>query len=766
MPLACPVAARPVLLVGLLWFVTVSSLAAGQATPPAGGPEELAFAIDGPPPPAFPQAMARGEGGAVTTRAVPLDAPLELDGALTEPVYETVEPITGFVQNEPLYDQPATERTEVWLSFDDDNVYISIRAWESEPDRMVVNELRRDNFGILQNENFGVILDTFYDRRSGVLFQFNPHGGRMDGQVASEGNYNGDWNPIWQLATGVFTSGWTAEMAVPFKSLSYQAGQSQIWGINFRRINRWKNEVSYLVNPPAGMGNRGISFPSFAATLVGLEAPPSSRTLDIKPYVISDVSTDVASNVFNDVGADAGLDVRYALTQNLSADFTLNTDFAQVEADEQQVNLTRFSLFFPEKREFFLENSGLFSFGGASGGGFGGGNTAPILFYSRRIGLEGGQEVPIRGGGRLTGRAGVYSVGLINIQTGEDDDRGVPTTNFTVARVRRDILRRSSIGAIYTRRSDTADSLGAAQTYGVDAAFAFLENLEFQASLAQAKTPGVNSGDVSYRARMEYDGDIYGLTIDQIGIGENFDPGVGFVRRGDLQRTFAQARYSPRPATIEAIRQLQFQAQVQYVENNAGVVETRQYQGQFQIQFENSDQFTVRYADEYEFTPRAFNVSRGLTIPVGGYEADSIRAQFNLGQQRRISGNLALEHSEFYGGDRWSYSYGGRVNLHPQLSLEPSLSFNDVATPFGDFTTQLYSSRATYTLTPLMFVSALLQYNSSSHTLSTNVRLRWEYQPGSELFVVYNDGRATTGNGFPDLQNRGVVVKINRLFRF
>jgi hypothetical protein len=741
---------RPHLLAALLLIVSVSSPVAAQ---------------DGVPS-ALSQAVTRDEAGGVTTRAVSLTEPLQLDGNLTEPLYETVAPITDFVQNEPLYGQPATERTEVWLSFDDENVYVSVRAWESEPDRMVVNELRRDNFGILQNENFAVILDTFYDRRTGVMFQFNPLGGRMDGQVASEGNYNSDWNPIYQLATGVFDGGWTAELALPFKSLSYQAGQSQVWGINFRRINRWKNEVSYLSNPPAGMGNQGITFASFAATVVGLQAPPSSRTLDIKPYAIADVSTDVPSGISNDVGGDVGLDVRYALTQNLSADFTYNTDFAQVEADEQQVNLTRFSLFFPEKREFFLENAGLFSFGGAGGGGFGGGNSAPILFYSRRIGLEGGQEVPILGGGRLTGRTGAYSVGLINTQTNDDAERGVPSTNFTVARVRRDILRRSAIGAILTRRSDTAGGLGSAETYGVDADFAFFENLEFQASLAQTKNPGVDGGDTSFRARMQYDGDLYGLTIDRIGIGENFNPGVGFVRRGDIQRTFAQARYSPRPAGIAAIRQFQFQAQTQYVENNAGLVETREFQGQAQIQFENSDQLQFQYTDAYEFVPRVFRVATGVDIPVGGYEGDTVRAQFNLGQQRRVSGNLGIERSEFYGGRRWAYSYGGRVNVHSQLSMEPSVSFNDVETPYGDFTTQLYSSRVTYTLTPLMFVSGLLQYNSSSNSLSTNVRLRWEYQPGSELFVVFNEGRDTLGDGAPDLQNRALIVKFNRLFRF
>ena len=374
-------------------------------------------------------------------RAVRLDAPLQLDGRLTEGIYQTVRPLSDFRQMEPAYNAPSTERTEVWLSFDDDRVYVSVRAHDSQPALMIVNEMRRDSFDVLDNENFAFLLDTFHDRRSGVLFNFNPIGGRMDGQVAREGDYNGDWNPIWELAVARFDGGWTAEAAVPFKSLSYQPGRSQTWGFNARRMIRWKNEVTFLANPPAGLGDFGIAFPSFAATMVGLEAPPRSRTLDVKPYVISDVTSDVASSISNDVSADVGLDVRYAITQNLSADFTYNTDFAQVEADEEQVNLTRFSLFFPEKREFFLENAGLFSFGdaggfedGPDGGDFGGGG-APTLFYSRRIGLEDGQEIPLLAGGRLTSRLGASSVGVINIQADADADRGIPATNFTVARV-------------------------------------------------------------------------------------------------------------------------------------------------------------------------------------------------------------------------------------------------------------------------------------------------------------------------------------------
>ena len=745
-------------------FLATAAAQAQLATPGLEIPDDLAFELGDASIPALPDTVAQEDDGSLTTRAVRLDTPLRVDGRLDEAVYETIRSISDFIQNEPVNDTAATERTEVWITFDDENVYVSVRAHESQPERMVVNEMRRDSSNLWQNENFAFMFDTFFDRRSAVAFQFNPIGGRWDAQAASEGNFNSDWNPVWELAVGEFDGGWTAEAAIPFKSLSYGPGRAQVWGFNARRINRWKNEVSYLARMPTGTGTGGLNRPSFGAPLVGIEAPPGSRTLDIKPYVISDVTSDVPSNVSNDVSGDVGLDVRYGLTQNLAADFTYNTDFAQVEADEQQVNLTRFSLFFPEKREFFLENAGLFNFGGTSGFG---GNNVPRLFYSRRIGLEGGREIPIVAGGRLTGRAGAYNVGVVNIQTEADTDRALPTTNFTVARVQRDILRRSAIGAIFTSRSDTPGGLGSAQAYGVDAAFAFYENLFFETFLARTKNPGISGDDLSYRARMEYDGDLYGLTIDNHAVGANFDPSVGFVRRRDIRRTWSQARYSPRPQGIETIRQFQFQGQLQYIENFAGQRQFREFEGQFQTTFENSDEIQLQYTVGYELLPRDFEIANGVTVPAGGYNNDELRASYTLGQQRMASGEWYLQQGPFYDGTRTTIGYSsGRVKLHPQLAVEPGIEVNRVRLPYGDFTTKLYSSRVTYTVTPLMFVSGLAQYNSGNSSLSTNVRLRWEYQPGSELFVVYNEGRDTLGAGPPELQNRSFVVKVNRLFRF
>jgi hypothetical protein len=695
--------------------------------------------------------------------AVRLLAPLRLDGLLDEPLYRDHPPVTGFIQTEPLEGQPATERTDVWVSFDTDSVYVTFRCWESEPARLVANEMRRDSGVIWQgNDLVGFIFDTFLDRRNSILFTVNAIGGRQDGQVTEERQWNGDWNPVWDVATSRFPGGWTVEAALPFKSLRYRPGEQQVWGFNALRINRWKNEISLISPGPSGQGQQGLQYASMAATLTGIEAPAEGAHIDIKPYAAADYRMDRGSSSSR-AGADAGLDVKVAVTQNVAADLTINTDFAQVEADEQQVNLTRFSLFFPEKREFFLENRGLFAFGGVSSGG----DATPVLFYSRRIGLDEGQIVPIRAGGRVTGRAGRYSFGVLNMITGEHEGTASPRTNFTVARVKRDILRRSSVGLLVTERSAGAPGGGRNLAYGVDGGFGFFANLNVNAYWARTRSDGLDGHDTSYRAQLDYDGDRYGAQLERLRVGEHFRPEVGFVRRGDIRRTTGQLRFSPRPARIEAIRKLSWSGAVDYLENGVGLVESREQEAAFGIDFENGDAFSLSYTRSYEFLPETFEISSGIELPVGDYDYQSLRAGYSIGQRRRASAQLSVEHGSFYSGRKTSVGISrGRVNVSPQLSVEPTYTVNRVALDEGSFTSHLASARVTYTMTPMMFASALVQYRSDGRIASANARLRWEYRPGSELFVVYDEERDSLGGRFPQLANRAVIVKVNRLLRF
>ncbi|HIE91828.1 MAG TPA: hypothetical protein EYQ83_02750 [Acidobacteria bacterium] len=761
----------------------------------SGGPAITGRLIDGPPAPVAPATVARDASGDATIRAVRLDTPLGIDGVLDEGVYATVTPIEGFIQQLPDEGEPTTERTEAWVFFDTQNIYISARLWDRAPEsEWVANEMQRDSFQLINNETFNVSLDTFYDRRNGYAFQVNPIGGIFDFQLTDEGNPNSDWNPIWDVRTGRFEGGWTAEMQIPFKSLRYRPGLAQIWGIQLGRRIYHKNESTYLTPVPIS-GGPGLFRISAAGTLTGIEVPEGNRTFEIKPYAIGSSATDLNADpaVRNDGDGDFGFDVKYGLTQNLTADFTYNTDFAQVEVDEQQVNLTRFSLFFPEKREFFLEGRGTFDFGrgaqfgggGAPGGGgrpgsggFGGG-SAPTIFFSRRIGLESGNTVPILGGGRLTGKVGDFSVGALNIQT--DDvlgdaisDSGVRGTNFTVLRVKRDILRRSSIGGIFTNRSVSVEGDESNQAFGVDGTFAFYDNVNFNGYYARTETSSQDGAfdrnNDSYQTAFTYNGDLYALGVDHLLVGENFNPEVGFLRRTDFRRTFIQSQYSPRPASLDLVRQFKFGGSVDYIETVSGQVESRIARGSFETEFENSDRFVADVQKSYEFLFDEFNIAPDVTIPVGGYEFQDYFVSYAMGAQRRIAGTLSLQRGEFFGGNITTVGYTrGRIEITPQFSFEPSVSVNRVELPQGDFTAKLVTTRVTYTFTPRMFFGGLLQYNSTRNTLSTNLRLRWEYQPGSELFVVFNDQRDTeftNMRGFPMLENRAFVVKFTRLFRF
>jgi len=728
------------------------------------------------PQPAFAQvpagaAVTRHADGTTTVRAFRLTTPLDLDGRLDEAVYDETPPITDLYQIEPRDGEPATERTEAWIFFDDQNVYFTARCWESAPERRVSNEMRRDGPGVPQNEHIGWTFDTFHDRRNAVMWIITPLGGRMDGQITDERVYNGDFNPVYELRTGNFDGGWTLETRIPFKSLRYKPGREQTWGFNMRRQVGWKNETDFLTRIPKQIAQTGLSQQSQAATLVGLEAPPQGISLEIKPYAIADLTTDHTARpaIRNDPDADFGIDAKYGITENLTADFTYNTDFAQVEADEQQVNLTRFSLFFPEKRDFFLENQGTFTFGANSTGGGAASNVGdtPTLFYSRRIGLSQGRVIPITAGGRLTGRMGRYSVGALNMRAGEAESAGVEPTNFSVFRLKRDILRRSAVGLLATHRNVRETGPGSNSVFGADVSLSFFELLNMNAYWARSRAPGASGDETSYRGQLGYNGDRYGVQLEHLLVGDAFNPEIGFLRRRDIRRSYAQLRFSPRPARSTRIRKYSWTATGTYIETLDGRPDTRTLEGEFGIDFQNGDRFYTSAGSTSEFLPAPFRIAPGVTLPQGGYDFADATVGFRLGPQRKMNANFSLQYGTFYSGHRTVLSASqGRIEVTPQFSLQPTISVNDIDLPEGAFRTTLVGSRVTYTMTPFMFASALVQYNSSSHTVAANVRLRWEYEPGSELFVVYNEQRDTLTPQFPVLTNRAVIVKINRLMRF
>ena len=769
-------------LVAVLLLVGSVGLSAQQNT----GGTELPTGISGPPPPVPPAVINQAREAGVTVRAVRVTEAMETDGALDEAFYQETQAITEFIQSIPDAGAEPTELTEVWLGFDDENIYVGARIWDSQgPDAPIATQMRRDSRLARNNDNFGIYFDTFFDRRNGVAFYTNPLGALTDYQIANEGPPNRDWQPVYEVRTQRFEQGWTAEYAIPFRSLRYRPGREQVWGIQMRRTVWRRNEWNHLTWLPLSVGRMGgpsSNRISLYGTLVGLEAPPPSRVLEVKPFGISGLRTDVSADpeIRNEGHADAGLDVKWGITENLVADFTFNTDFAQVEVDEQQVNLTRFSLFFPEKREFFLESRGIFDFGGGGGGrppgsarggrgrgGGGGGSGAPTMFYSRRIGLQDGQQIPIIAGGRMTGKVGAFDLGLVGIRSDDDPDVGAESTDFTVLRLARNIFSRSNVGMIYQNRSKSLVGEGSNQAWGMDGVLAFNDEATFRAYYTETQTSGLDGLDASYQGAFRYDADEWGLDLGHLVVGDDFNPEIGFLRRKGFRQSSAGARFSPRTESISWIRQMTFQPNVQYLENErAGFVESRQRGGNFSIEFENSDRLNFTYTESYENLVNDEGIS-GAIMAAGRYSFEDVQASYMLGPNNPLLGSISARLGSYYHGDIKSLGFSqGWIAVTPQLSLEPSISFNWIDLPEQSLGRHVALTRVTYSLTPRAFVSGLVQYNSGSNTFSTNVRLRWEWAPGSELFIVYTEDRDTDVLGRrSQLAGRGLVVKVNRLLQ-
>ena len=742
-------------------------------------------ALNVPVPPAV---IVRDLDGIATVRATRLAGEFALDGALTEADYTSVPPFTDFVQQEPDEGRPATEKTEVWLFFDDENIYIGARLHESDPGRRVMSEMRRDSFNMFNNDHLAVLFDTFHDGRNGFGFSANRLGGLFDWTATNE-QPSPNWNGLWQTQARDFDGGWSIEMRIPFRSIRFKDG-SDVWGVNFRRMVRWKNEISYLNGVPRSWGRRGLNKLSNAATVVGLETPAKTVNLDVKPYVLGSMLTNTLATpaVRNHADATFGGDAKWGITQQLVADFTYNTDFAQVEDDEAQVNLTRFSLFFPEKRDFFLEGQDAFAFGGVGGGGGGGGggrrpggggggnngggsqpeNLTPILFYSRRIGLTGAGAVPIIGGARVLGRTGALQVGALTMQTEDAPLNAAPSTNFSVLRVNRDVFSRSRVGLIATSRAPNGDTLANNFAGGADAQFNVTSDLQINSYYARTQTDAAQGDESSYRGRVDWNADRYAVNAEHLYVGEGFNPEVGFMRRTAFRRSYGLARFSPRPADFLNVRKFYSQASADYITGAVGgEVQTREYQGQFNTEFNNGDLLNFEVTRAFEAIVTPFDVARGVQVPAGEYWFTQARASYQMGLQRRVSGAITAGRGGFYDGTLTELTWRGRVEFTPQLYAEPTLSWNRVEAPYGNGNANLAATRLTYTVTPRMFVAALVQYQSLTASMSANLRFRWEYQPGSELFVVYSDGRTTEGpTRFPEMQSRSIVVKVTKLFRW
>ena len=687
--------------------------------------------------------------------------PPRIDGVLDDAAWVDVPVLSDFIQQLPKEGAPASERTEVRIAYDEAHIYIGARCYDSAPDRIIANEMKRDVSSIsTKDDSFAVVFDPFRDFRNGPMFIVTPKGSMHDLFVTDERQFNWDWSTVWDARTVIDARGWTVEMVIPFSSLRYDLELAPVWGIHVRRSVLRKGEHTFLLaRLPRELGVQAAGRLSAALDLTGLTDVSRSRHLEFKPFGTTGASQDNSGDVSNaDRFYDGGLDFKYGITRGLNLDVTYNTDFAQVEADTQQLNLTRFSLFFPEKRDFFLEGRDIYNFGIPRGVASRNPNTT-LLFFSRRIGLERGKAVPMHGGARLTGAAGPYSVGFLNITTGELGD--VPVTNFTVARVKRNVLRRSNVGAMFTSRNPQHGDADSA--FGADANFSFGRSTRAAAFLARSRTPGVAGGDVSGRAQVMYEGDVWGLELDHLSIGPHFNPSVGFVRRRDLRSNYGGIRYSPR-LNRRRVRQAFFTADLDYTTGFDHSLQSRLATFESSIESNRSDALSVTVSRNLEVLKAPFSIQPDVTIPPGAYAFTDAAVRLTSGPSRRVAGFLEFAFGSFFSGSRRSVTLNSISKPSSHLAYSVNYQLNDVRLPVGEFRSHLVGTRVDYAFTTRLFTAAFVQWNSDAELGGLNFRLQYIYRPGSDLFVVYNENRLT-GRADPSLLDRSFVVKMTYLLR-
>jgi hypothetical protein len=717
-------------------------------------------------------------------RAVRTETQPVLDGFLEQEVWGRGGLIDELIQQEPLEGAPATERTEIYLLYDARTLYVGIRAFDSGT--VTATEMRRDSDQILSEDNVQIILDTFKDSRSGYMFVTNPLGAQFDQQVFNEGegavrgfglptsNINKDWDGVWDVAARIVDDGWIAEIAIPMVTLRFPAGQTQDWGMNVMRNIGRKNEQAFWA-PIAKEFN--IYRVSMAGSLEGMSDLDRGMDLRVTPFVTGGASSELEQQVeTDDLEGDLGVDMKYGITAGLNLDITVNTDFAQAEVDDEQVNLTRFPLFFPEKRDFFLENSGQFNVGSVNAFA-----RSADLFFSRRIGLtEAGDAVPIIAGARLTGKVGRNDIAVMNVQTNEfsglGDSPSTSAENFLVAKYSRNIWSRSRVGALFINKASTnfvgdIDSDHVNRTYAVDAVIAPHPNFNITTWLAKTETPDFvippddpetpDRDDLGYgelggyvnATWLDTDWRIYGEYVD---LDKDFNPEVGFLPRAGIRTTKLHLERNPRPDFL-GIRVLSPMVNYTYTSSQTGLRLASRWHYMVGVTFDNGAFFNVWFNDHFDRVERPFTLN-GVEIPAGDYQFGEWRVSFDSNPSRRVYYGLMYAPQGFYGGDRWDAQVKLGARITDRLSTEASYTRNDVTLPNGDFDVDLASLRIDLGISPTMSIRSLTQYNSQSDQFGTSARFRWTYKPGSDLFVVYNELRRDPQTDFL-YRDRSLILK-------
>ena len=741
----------------------LSSSAAAQSV------DARATSVSTAPTSAAGAAMAmRSPDGRLQIAAVRAQAPIELDGALDDQVWREAVPVSGFVQSEPHEGQPATEDTQVYVAFDADTLYIGAYCHDTEPTGAIVSEIRKD-FASGDQDSFEVILDTFADRRNGFMFLTNRQGAKSDQQVANEGREtNASWDAVWLVKTRGVEDGWTLEIAIPLKSLRFERGDARTWGINFSRVVRRKNEVSHW-SPISRAYN--LARVSDAGNLVGLPSLSPGRNLRIKPYVLGSSIRDVGDDSF-DADGDVGVDVKYGVTPSLTLDVTVNPDFAQVEADEQQVNLTQFSQFFPEKREFFLENSGIFYVGDAQRANRRNPTPTPdedlLLFFSRRIGLTSdGRAIPMAGGARLTGNAGGFTLGAMSIQTRSLG--ATPATNYAVVRARKNVFANSDIGAVFMSRQNTDRGGDYNRVFGVDATIRLFGKFDWSSYAVRTVTPGAADGQYAFRSTGVIQQSKYHVRTGMMQIGDGFVSDLSYYRRTGMRKFLLETGYKPRPQVLErrGIRETHYHINWDYQTNLSALTIAKKIHQGVTVSFNNGGWTEPQWNYVTQQLTRPLRLGRNVApIPPGIYNWTEYLWRFNTDPSRMFS----VAFLPTWGG-LWT---GTQRTVNLSATVRPSYRFRatlglqrtsaDLDLPKTSFVKNLWTLRTNYSFSTNMYLDSLLQYDTDLKQLNSNIRFNLIHRPLSDIFVVYNEQRFSTVDDVEP--GRGFVVKYTQMLAF
>ncbi len=697
--------------------------------------------------------------------AIFVDQAPVLDGVLDDLVWGLSAPFSDFRQRDPQQGAPASELTTVRIVYTKEAIYFGFRCDDSQPGEIVATERRRDQ-DLTKDDSVALILDTFHDHRNAFLFRTNSLGTQFDALLTEEGlDINVSWDEKWEAQANRSEEGWTVELMIPFKSL--RLGPQGEWGLEIQRLIRRKNEAVYW-----NTYNRDFKFEdvSQAGLLSGLEEASQGLRWRIKPYALGGVEQfpnsmdETVTHNLSTIGLEL---LKFRPTPALTLDVTVNTDFAQTEVDDLITNITRFPLFFPERREFFLEGAGIFEFG--TGVGIRQSRDFK-LFFSRRIGLvsEGenkGELIPIIAGAKFTGRAGPYTIGLINMQT--DTTLGIQGSNFGVYRVKRNVLARSSVGAMFTnRQSSLAGDYNRA--FGIDSNFVFADNLNIQGFVAKTETPDTPQDDWAAFGRILWNSDFLLAGADHLLVQRNFNPEIGFVPRRDQRRTTLQLGVRPRPES-DLIRQWVFRTRLDYTENQEGKQESMTYHFfTSETHFESGDRIQLDFHRTFERLFKPFPIRPDIEIPTGSYRGWNVLLVVDGAPQRKIAGRELLRFRYewgFFDGRRIELTIQPQVKVSEALSFEVSYVLDEVDLPQGDFTSQVINTRANYSFSNKWLTSATVQYSSLDDFVNLRFRLNYIYRPGDDIFFIYNEGR-NIGDLESGLVGRSILLKWTRSFDF